>query len=138
MDSPGPIGPWSTTTSRFIEGHLGKMLRGGEIVQFDQTANARFYESYSRTVEDDFLPREHWTQGRAIARAFQNVIRDSRSVVVSILDEADRHVSCGTIVEVAAFPNVETGIRCVSISRLSLFAAGKSTPSSEPRAEQAA
>jgi serine protease Do len=98
LDSPGLIGPWSSTTSRFIEGHLGRMLRG-EIAQYDQTANERFYESYRRTVEDDFLPREHWTQGRAIARAFQDVIRDSRCVVVSILDEADRHVSCGTIVE---------------------------------------
>jgi serine protease Do len=98
LDSPALIGPWSSTSSRFIEGHLGRMLRG-EIAQYDETASQRFYEAYNRTVEDDFLPRDQWTHGRAIAKASQDVIQDSRCVVVSILDEADRHVAYGTIVE---------------------------------------
>src|SRR5262249_20809681 len=59
----------------------------------------RFQESYRRVEEGDILPREQWTQGALVAKAFRDIMRNSRRSVVTILDEAGYDVAQGTIVE---------------------------------------
>ena len=87
----------SFTTSRFI-GTSGQNASGGGEDLTRQPTHGSTKATVGRSRTTSF--RESiGLKDAAIARAFQNVIRDSRSVVVSILDEADRHVSCGTIVE---------------------------------------
>ena len=88
--------PWSTTTTQFIQQHLDGMLHR-EITRYDPAAAAKLYESYLRTG-DEILPRDQWSQGRAVGKAFEEIVRDSRRVVVSILDAADRQLAYGTIV----------------------------------------
>ncbi len=91
-------GPFSGRTNRFIQQRLDEMLRG-EMIPDDQRARDKFDEkSFLRAGDDDILPREQWTQGKATAKAFRDVVRDSRPSVVSILDEADHDVAQGTIV----------------------------------------
>lgn len=92
------VGPFSSTTSRFIRRHLDVMLRR-EIAPFDEMAWQQLNDHYRRDNDENILPRVQWTQGRANAKAFQDVIRDSRPSVVSVLDEIDHEVAYGTIVE---------------------------------------
>jgi serine protease Do len=91
-------GPFSSTTNRFIQERLEAMLRR-EMAAFDEKIAKHFQESYHQIGYDEILPRDQWTQGAVIARAFQDVIRNSRNSVVTILDEADRDIAQGTIVE---------------------------------------
>jgi hypothetical protein len=69
-----------------------------EIAPLDEKAWERFQREYLWVEDDEILPREHWTQGEATARAFQAVIRDARPSAVSILDELGRDVVLGTVV----------------------------------------
>jgi len=98
--SPGSrrIGPDSCTTNLFIQHRMDGMLRR-EIALFDQRGSERFQESYRRVDDEEILPPDQWTQGQVTAKVFQDVIRDSRRSVATILDEAGRDVAQGTIVE---------------------------------------
>ena len=91
-------GPFSSMSSRFIQPRLGGMLRQ-EISSFDELAWQRLNDNYRRDNGEIILPREEWTQGQVTTEPFQDVIRDSRPSVVSILDEADHEIAYGTIVE---------------------------------------
>jgi S1-C subfamily serine protease len=92
------IGPFSSTTNRFIQQRLDAMLRR-EIAPFDEKLGQRFQESYRRVDDDEILPRDQWTQGAVIARVFHDVIGNPPHTVVTILDEAGNNVAQGTIVE---------------------------------------
>jgi serine protease Do len=92
------IGPFSSTTNRFIQERLEAMLRR-EMAAFDQKRAKQFQDSYHHVGDDESLPQDQWTQGAVIARTFQDVIRNSPQSVVTILDEADRAIAQGTIAE---------------------------------------
>jgi hypothetical protein len=92
------VGPLSSTTSRFVQRRLDEML-GREIAPLDEMAWQRPNDHWRRDNDETILARAQWTQGRATAKAFQDLIRDARPGVVSILDETDHEVAYGTIVK---------------------------------------
>src|SRR5262249_42761827 len=92
------VGPFSSTTNRFIQQRLDAMLRR-QIAPFGQKDGERFQESYRRAEKGEILPRDQWTQGALVAKAFRDIMRNSRRSAVTILDEAGYDVAQGTIVE---------------------------------------
>ncbi len=95
---PPRIGPWSSTTNRFIQQRLNGMLRL-EIAAVDRLGAERLWESYRRVDDEEILPRDHWTRGERTAKAFQDAIRIPRRGVTAILDKAGRQVALGTVVD---------------------------------------
>ena len=86
----------SSTTNQFIQHRMAWMLRR-EIPPFDEQAYQSSYEACRRS-DESILPSDQWTQGVATAATFQEVTRNSRASVVTILDEAGRDVVLGTVV----------------------------------------
>jgi S1-C subfamily serine protease len=91
------IGPTADRTTLLIQQYVDAMLRS-KIAPDDGKASDKFLAGYLWVEDDEILPREYWTQGAAIARAFQAVIRGTRPGAVSILDELGRDVVLGTVV----------------------------------------
>ena len=90
-------GPAADPTNRLIQQHFDAMLRR-EIAPLDERASEGFLAGYLGVEDDEILPREHWSQGAAVAKVFQAVIRDARPSAVSIVDERGRDVVLGTVV----------------------------------------
>jgi S1-C subfamily serine protease len=90
------VGPFSAVSSHLIRQHLEAML-GRKVHVFDQSTGERFHNSFKDARET--LPRPQWTQGDETAQPFHAIVRGSLESVVTILDENDRRVAFGTIVD---------------------------------------
>ena len=91
------VSPMSGLTSRFVRQNLSDMQER-EIVRFHQQT-AQQFDCYS--AAKDTLPLPHWTQGEATSEAFQMIAHTARPSVVSMLDENNRDILLGTIVNSA-------------------------------------
>ena len=86
MTRSHPVSFVSSTTNQFIQHRMAWMLRR-EIPPFDEQAYQSSYEACRRGRSKSILPSDQWTQGVATAATFQEVTRNSRASVVTILGE---------------------------------------------------